>query len=661
MQLPSRTTGLALGGAAIALVAVAGLPRIVHAGEVLPGTWVNEVDLGGLSRAEATEVLSQRFDALESTPVSLLSPETGDELAVVPASFGWDLDVDAAIEAAMARGRDGNPLADTWTHLTARFGDELLAVEPTWDADRLAATVASLAEEVDEDAGTGSLDADPDTLEVTAVKPPRGYALRVDEAEQVILDAAIAGPEPEVRSRELPVEVTEAPVTLAQVEAAAERAEAAIAQPIRLFQDGGVEVVLEPADLATVVGLRVVEDEILLAADAAALEPLFADVVEALEKEAVNARLDVPRLPDVTLDEKGPVTWEPRPARVGLIPSVPGATFDAELAAAQLGDLFESGQREAKLALREVRAEYTTEDLEALGITHLLGTFTTYHPCCQARVHNIQTLADMVHGTVVEPGEQFSINQISGERTCQKGFRPAGMILNGELVDSCGGGVSQFGTTTFNAAFFAGLQLDAWKAHSWYLSRYPMGREATLNFPSPDIDVRFTNDTGHGLYVATGHTSTSITVSIYGQSDVTKVEATRSGTYNPRGFTTQRRPNPELAPGQEVRVQSGAGGFTVRVTRLVHRGDDVDEQEIVTVYSPVREIIEYGPGEPQPQPSPSGSPSPQPSQSPSPQPSQSPSPQPSQSPSPQPSQEPSPEPSPSETPPGGGGSGGGGG
>jgi vancomycin resistance protein YoaR len=165
----------------------------------------------------------------------------------------------------------------------------------------------------------------------------------------------------------------------------------------------------------------------------------------------------------------------------------------------------------------------------------LLGTFTTSFSCCEPRVTNIQRIAKTVDGTVVAPGEQFSLNGVAGERTRAKGYKPAPTIGdNNELVDSVGGGVSQFSTTLYNAAYFAGLQIDAHTPHSFYIDRYPPGRESTLSFGS--IDLLWTNDTGAPVVVRSSASDTAVTASIYGGSDVREVRAeTRSRSGNGQG------------------------------------------------------------------------------------------------------------------------------
>ncbi len=165
------------------------------------------------------------------------------------------------------------------------------------------------------------------------------------------------------------------------------------------------------------------------------------------------------------------------------------------------------------VALPLIPAQDAASVAADLGIVEVVGEFTTNHQCCQSRVNNIQRMADLVRGVLIAPGESFSINDFIGERTRDNGFVPAGTIIKGRIVDTVGGGVSQFATTMFNASFFAGLDFLDYKAHSLYISRYPYGREATLNFP--DVDLEVENNTPYGMLIWTSYTGTSITVQLW--------------------------------------------------------------------------------------------------------------------------------------------------
>jgi vancomycin resistance protein YoaR len=185
-------------------------------------------------------------------------------------------------------------------------------------------------------------------------------------------------------------------------------------------------------------------------------------------------------------------------------------------------------------------AAFTTEMAEAMGPLGEVSTFTTYHPCCQTRVTNIQLLADEIRGAIVMPGETFSINERAGQRTLAEGYVRAGAIINGR-VECCdnpanvGGGTSQFATTFYNAVFFGCYEDVFHQPHSLYFSRYPYVREATLGYPSPD--VKFRNDSDAIVYIDTSYTGSSITVTFYGNNGGRTCESERSGNTITRVMT----------------------------------------------------------------------------------------------------------------------------
>ncbi len=145
----------------------------------------------------------------------------------------------------------------------------------------------------------------------------------------------------------------------------------------------------------------------------------------------------------------------------------------------------------------------------------LLSKFTTCHEPNKTRVINIQKMADLVRGVVLKPKESFSLNNFVGERTSEKGFVPSNALGSAGLFTTIGGGISQFTTTFFNSAFFAGLDIPKSRPHSFYFSRYPYGREATLNW-NPVIDLEIKNNTNNDIIVWTSYTEETISVSIYG-------------------------------------------------------------------------------------------------------------------------------------------------
>lgn len=198
---------------------------------------------------------------------------------------------------------------------------------------------------------------------------------------------------------------------------------------------------------------------------------------------------------------------------------------------------------------------------------HLVSRFTTYHACCQPRVKNIQLLARTLNGHVILPGEVFDLNEVVGRRTTAKGYVPAPVIVGGELTMGVGGGISQFATTIYNTIFHGAYEDIEHRAHSIYIDRYPVGVEATLGYPSPNIVFR--NDTWTPVTIRTSYTSTSIRVELWGNNDGrTVVGSHRNGkttvTVTKTGGSEARKVTWSVSPSTVP-----AGGGTVRITRTI--------------------------------------------------------------------------------------------
>jgi vancomycin resistance protein YoaR len=166
------------------------------------------------------------------------------------------------------------------------------------------------------------------------------------------------------------------------------------------------------------------------------------------------------------------------------------------------------------LPLKSVAPARDDEAARKLAIVEPIGTFTTNHAAGEPRVKNIHRIADILQGAVIAPGATLSINDFVGRRTLANGFVSAPVIdENYKFTEDVGGGISQFATTIFNAAFFSGLDIPSYFMHGIYISRYPYGRESTISFPSPDVRIR--NNTPYGVLVWPTYTETSITVTMY--------------------------------------------------------------------------------------------------------------------------------------------------
>ena len=333
-----------------------------------------------------------------------------------------------------------------------------------------------------------------------------------------------------------------------------ERLRAAVDGPVRTRVEamlritaGAVRLDVRPADL----GIRLDVDATVAAVGASRLRlpvrPERRDVPPVVTVDEIRARTVLDdwsrpirraardrsvelRAPEVVLDGKLDASYAPSGRGVDTDPGEPGRTVDTGAAVRAITEAVRSGNTSVRLDVTAVAPADRTPELA--GVDQLIGTFTTYHPCCAPRVTNIHRIAALIDGTVVEPGAVFSLNDAAGERTAARGFVAAPAIVDGELEDQIGGGVAQFSTTLFNAAWFAGLDIVTHQPHSLYISRYPPGREATLDWRA--IDQKIRNDTAAPLVIRTATTGTSLTVGIYGHTGDREVTSV-TGPRRPRG------------------------------------------------------------------------------------------------------------------------------
>jgi vancomycin resistance protein YoaR len=209
-------------------------------------------------------------------------------------------------------------------------------------------------------------------------------------------------------------------------------------------------------------------------------------------------------------------------------------------------------------------------------------------------VKNIERLAALVNGSIVQPGEQYSLNEHSGLRTAANGFVAGPTIVEGEMEMTVGGGVSQFATTMFNAAFDGGYEIIQRQAHTYWFPRYPEGYDATLGFPLPDLVFR--NDTASAIFIKTEVGRNFVRVEFYGDNGGRKVERHVSPRFDIVKPETVLEPNPGLLPDETKVLFGGWIGWSLHVSRTITfpDGQKKEERRKVT-YSPRARRVETHP------------------------------------------------------------------
>ena len=225
-------------------------------------------------------------------------------------------------------------------------------------------------------------------------------------------------------------------------------------------------------------------------------------------------------------------------------------------------------RRSAAIVVATKEPSRTTAEAKRMGITGLVGGYTTIYTGDPNRVHNVRLVANLIDHTLVKPGQVFSFNGTTGDRNAAKGFLEAPVIINGELQTGLGGGVCQVSTTVFNAAYEAGLDITERTNHALYISHYPQGRDATVNYP--DTDLKFVNDTGRWLLLRTFVGSSSLTVDLYGAPQNRRVESEVAPLEVVGKPPTTWRKDPTITKGRRVIADAGSSPLTTSVRRKVY-------------------------------------------------------------------------------------------
>ncbi|SFF42400.1 VanW family protein [Blastococcus tunisiensis] len=570
-----RRAVLVPAGAVAALGVLYGADLLITSGEIPRSTVVAGVDIGGLSPAAARSTLEEELAPRVDAEHIVRADDVTAPFS--PLTAGITLDVDETLDSA-----DDQPL-NPWTRLTSLVGDREVVPTFTGEETALAAQIDAVAEQVDRAPVDASIAIEGTTPTVT--EPADGRTLDREGAADAVIDALQSGADPATPIH-LPVDVT-------PVDVDADEAQRVLEETVQPALSAPVTVAVENSDDTAEVSVEAIaaslaftpqEDGVLaVSVDPAALQAALGDELDVFGSGAADARFEVSG------------------GAVAVVPSVDGTgVAPATLADQLLPVLTDPAPRTVTAQLGPVPADFTTEEAQALGVTEEIGSFTT-NIGNAASGTNIRVVAQEVDGALVLPGETFSLNGFTGPRGTAQGYVEAGVINNGEFTTAVGGGISQFATTMFNAVFFSGLEDVYHKPHSYYISRYPAGREATVYYDS--IDLKWRNDSDTGVFIDTSWTPGTITVTFYGTKRY-EIESISSNRYNLRAPVVQEKPD-----DGNCTPQNGSTGFDITVTRVFRdlaTGAEVKREEFQTRYAAEPIIRCVPPAAPPVEPAPGG-------------------------------------------------------
>jgi vancomycin resistance protein YoaR len=528
----------------IAIISVGSLSLIWLAawfavGSGIPsGVSVSGIDIGGKTKVEAITDLNSQMSKKVKSKINLTAKTAS--ISISPKSAGISVDLEATIEKAPERTL--NPI-NLFSLLTSKTD-----LTPTLKIDKIPRDATITFRELEPRVVSSLSGTEIDRKK--AIKAVKKYWLK----KNVI---------------ELPMKKVKPKASAKDATALLEFARQAVSEPLTI-NVSAQPLVVTPTEIADSLAFRTSPGKSGKLAPIWVKENFTQQVGSRWNKfvrEPINASFVM-------------VDGSPR-----VQPSMDGSDVpDAKLNEAVIPALAKVGAlRVASVVPELVKAKVTTEMAGGLGIKDVIGTFTTNYPYAEYRLINIHRAAQWMDGTIVQPGEIFSYNKAVGERTEARGFVPGIMIDNGVFKKDLGGGVSQVATTLWNAAWFSGLELVQHKPHSFYISRYPAGRESTVAWPN--VDVKFKNNSGHPVFVDTSFTKSSVTVSIYGTKFV-EVE-TESG---PRTNFVKHETYEE--DSIDCIFQEGVDGFSITVDRILKKESiEFKREKYRTRYIPEDRVI----------------------------------------------------------------------
>ena len=536
---------------------------------VLPGVSVAGVDVGGLSPADARARIESQIGARLDDPVTV---SVGKKSFRLTPSNIYKVDGAASEQAAFDAARSS---------VSSRLGALAVPFFAGQDVDpvlrfnesgkaALSEKLASLTKR--------AVSARATMTGTDAVVVPGRAGTGIDEAA-VLADletAALSGG----GSVRVALHTVEPAISDAAAGRAATIARTIAAGPVRLeLKKEGEIGALDRGELASLIRFEPRRGTLHVILDPGRIERKLHPVVKPFTQKPVDA------------------TFHVSGDRAYLIKATNGTTLDVRGAQQAIYEAGSGpGNRTAALGLTTLEPDLTTKEAKALGIHERVSTFTTdMGDSSPNRIWNVHLLGRYLDGTIIKAGHTFSYNEVVGPRTIERGFREGQMIFGGVLIPSIGGGVCQTATTIFNAAFEAGMPVSERHNHSWYISHYPMGRDATVSWGGPDLV--FKNDLKHAIMINVTYTDTTFTVSFYGTRQGRRVTSTTSSPSNYTQPKMQYAIDPTAAPHSVTVVSGGGPGFDVNVHRKVYEhGKLRREDDFFTRYTPENPTTVYGPG-----------------------------------------------------------------
>ena len=423
--------------AALVILGGLGYALMVHSsGDILPGVSVAGVDVGGMSREKAKAAVQQAVNATYGTE-TLTVTLPDRTLSFAPADTKASVDVDKAVEAAWNYGRDGGIFQTLKQSLTA-------ATEVLHTVDMGSAL------SIDEEYIRSTIDAT--AAEVKSERKDSTYEVVESEVQQ----PAEGGAEGETVTETIPTEV--------------------------IIHVGTSERSLDADGLYDAVMTAYMNND---------FTPL-----EYNYEETRYTQVDLDALYKEMCTDMADAYYDKD--KKEIVDEVEGYGFDLA-AAKQKQDMAEEGT-DLSITLSAVEPEVTRAKLEETLFHDVLGSSDTPYPYNPGRTTNLDLACKAIDGTILNPGDVFSFNDIVGERTAAKGYQAAIAFVNGTSTPEVGGGICQVASTIYHATLLADLNIVERLEHMYTVDYVPLGMDATIYWGS-NVDFKFSNSTNNPIRI----------------------------------------------------------------------------------------------------------------------------------------------------------------
>ena len=290
-------------------------------------------------------------------------------------------------------------------------------------------------------------------------------------------------------------------------------------------------------------------------------KPIKVEVTEkaqsAIDLNAIKAKVDT--LPkNATVDKADGET---------VLDAVDGIEMNVQTAQKAL-DAAGANARTISVPITRTPAKVNAQVLREVLFRDTLGTSkTNFSSSSASRANNVRLASAYINGTILNPGESFSYNDIVGERTTERGFKPAGAYVAGKLVDEVGGGVCQPSSTLYMAVLRSDLKVTERTNHGFTVAYTPLGEDATVSYGS--LDFQFKNSTDYPIKLLADSSGGTLRMTIIGTKTSDKTVTTDReivATYTPE---TIEQKDPTLPVGTTEVKQRGQTGYKVVTYKVI--------------------------------------------------------------------------------------------